>query len=294
MSSSAERNIAASAVADERLENLRQKAREAAQDDFLWELGIRAPSPNQARNVCKIFGIANEDEKRVKAVAVLRDQYPDVLQEIREAASFEEDTMPEVVLGPIRIELLKRQKDEELWSKIAQSLGVQEHKDLLAKFKDDHPVTDMVTSAKITLPRSARFSYEYKMVSSSPMYSVVFSQIRRDVHFDTFLRSWHFFRNPFIRVHPANFDPERELPEYAIKGILTLKMNRLPFFYNAAERGVPSLVGHGILIPASWSNVIVEVMDKSILPLAKRIAEAYERETRRRRKPAKAVVVKNY
>ena len=109
----------------ENLENLKNLAREAAVSHFLWELGIRVPSANQARKVCQILGLNLADEKRVKAVLRMREENPDILLEIcGEAANEGEKEMVEVIAGPKHYEREAEIKDSELWEKIARDCNI--------------------------------------------------------------------------------------------------------------------------------------------------------------------------
>lgn len=79
------------------------------------------------------MGLDDENEKRVKAVAVLNKQAPHILQEIFcETASSEEDEM-EVVLGPRHYEIQAEKKDRELWRRIREELGLKPAKAIVAK-----------------------------------------------------------------------------------------------------------------------------------------------------------------
>ena len=82
MSSSAEQTHTSAVRSSTSLEQLHKKATEAVDFPLLWEIGMLAPSPNQATKVCAILGLENEDEKRVKAVAVLNRDNPQLLEEI--------------------------------------------------------------------------------------------------------------------------------------------------------------------------------------------------------------------
>ena len=94
MSSRAEPTHVSDTRSPARLEQLKQKAKKAVDSPFLWELGLRAPSPNQAAKICAILDLENEDEKLVKAVAVLNRDNPRLLQEIgRGTASGGEEKM---------------------------------------------------------------------------------------------------------------------------------------------------------------------------------------------------------
>lgn len=230
-------------LSDERLKNLKQKAEEAAEDDFLWKLGVQAPSPNQARKVCQILGVSVEDEKRVKAVAVLRYNYPDILREIGDLASSEEEEMAEpvqVIWGRMHINQREHRKNRALWDKIIEPLlGVK--------------------LAGVIIPESSKegFSARIRHISSAGG-----------------MFSWQLFIVNTLGEERITIKP------------ISNSWNTLSSFYYRIN--TPS--GDKSI----FAKAAVHVYDKRCLALAKKIAAAYERETRRRRRPAKAVVIKEY
>jgi hypothetical protein len=193
------------------IDNPKALAREAAKSDFLWELGMRAPSANQVREFCKKWSVALPDEKRIKAVMRLREADPQALLEIRNVAADEGDEeMVEVKFGQPHYDLILRKNGRELWRKI----------------KDDLGLSDMEGAEEFPIIRVLGYRVLYVVPESGSTFC--------------------YFREPRFKKY------------------------------------------------AWWRTAVVNVDDKRFLAIGKKIARAYEAETRRRRKPAKAVVLKNY
>jgi len=266
------------------VENRIELVREAAQDDFLWGLGMRAPSAAQVRKFCQAFQVDLANEKRIKAVLKLREDDPQALRGIRDDAADEgEKTMPEVMYGPGHYEQLGRKKDVELWKKIVQDLEI-------LPWDDIHP---KVRSGEIReqeeLP-SILYAISYDMKRGGvefivPYMAGVTSSLNKpNIDFG------ENGRGPVIRVRPARYYP------------LDHGHGRFVLFTNPEELMTTSFFvdtrACGDLHPSRrnryWQTAIVCVENRRFLKLAQRIAHAYEAETARRRKPAKAVVLKNY
>jgi len=227
------------------LENLKILATEAAQSDFLWELGKRAPSANQVRDFCKKWSIVLADEKRIKAVMRLREDDPQILQEIRDDAAGEGDeTMVETMYGLEHFKIIAAERDIALWAKIAKALDI-----------------------------------EY-LVASSDRRLVLCRKV--EGHFDISragLGGWE----PAISIWPTNAH-DASSAKYPT--------HTAPAFYNnnyELDDGQQRYVRRN-----NWRMAVVSVKSKEFLFLGKKIAHAYEAETARRKKPAKAVVLKNY
>ena len=234
-------NLVNSEVISHREKNLINLATQAAENEFLWELGMRVQSGSQARDICQKLSVPLADEKRVKAVFRLRIENPEILQKIRDDAVDEGDKeMVEVVTGPKHFNLISEDKDKGLWGKIMSDFNI-------ALYGTSNAKTDIFAYVE----SSADFQTSVKIWKSK-----------------TVTRS-----KPLIDIWPV---PEQRQPQEG---------TRCNFFY--CPRNGPGTIN-------VWRSAIFSVNDKNFFSLAKRLAHAYEAETARRRKPAKAVVLKNY
>lgn len=286
----------------DRIENLRKHAVEAANSEFFWNLGFLAPSRRQAYDVCILWCLSEKDQKRVTSVTALRDQAPEVLEEIRRAAFPEENKMVEVLVGPKHYEREAQRKDEELWRNIIKRLGIRSYFELRKEMESERfPITTPTTASDLEekLPKVAW--HDLNVFSRIHFVGRPRVKISDDgVPILEIIPSWSTCPgHAVISIWPiwAHFN---DGIEKGLKGNLIQKENAANSFY--IPKGVSTSMKvdlgpkmpHYVIAGPRWSNAVISVEKSSFLPFAKKVANAYEQETARRRKPAKAFVLKNY
>ncbi len=285
------------------LENLKTLAKEVAKSDFLWELGLRVPSGNQARDICGTLSMPLADEKRVKAVLRLRELDPDALREIRDdeagyrivpdAADEGEERMAETIVGPDHLARIAREKDENLWNKIRRDLGISSF-DALADQMSRLEVPDDERKQQMHLAEARLPRIAFLRINSHPWpYFITDLRLTDDrPGFRLCARDGNAPRAAVIRTFPTWLcQPYNTWSD---------ERNALPYFYVDA-RLIPVVVedtsspsGKRWISGVRWADAVISVKDRRFQQLAQKLARAYEAETARRHKPAKAIVLKNY
>lgn len=308
------------------IENLRALAQEAAKSDFLWELGMRARSATHARNICKDLAVPLAYEKRVKAVMRLRETDLQALREIRDDATDEGDeTMVEVFEGLDRLAGTARQRDTALWDKIRLDLGIVSYCQVaenLKKIEIKNACEEARQESRRLaegLPRAIYCAGRSPRGIFLPNFK---SGLKVDPHFEDSYWAKATGRVGEYRLVVCTSDGSCTYPLVSVEPEIDMNVailvwptwicqpseiwmnsqNSASSFYNDA-RQKPFKVSLGIKDwPATyrwfsdiyWADAVLSVRRRGFMPLARKIAKAYEAETARRRKPAKAVVLKNY
>ena len=270
-------------LSGERLVNLKQKAAEAARHPFLWELGLRAESPSQVPQICqRLLGVSNEDEKLVKAVAVLRRSAPQVLEEIGGGATSGGSKAMQVIRGRRHFELMSHDKDRNLWVSISRQLNYSLYETEQRNVTGNPPThgdTDIINVRSNKCDDSSgvfglilHHSGPFRQIEGTSMTVRVFDG-RDTTHDLKSIGYRHMIGYQYlVEIWPSIFNEGSREPE---------SMSVL--------RGEPSFYKSGCYFAA-----VISVTKPGFLPLAKKIANAYEQATKRRKKPARAFILKDY